>query len=150
MTDPIDLIGRRIDDPVVEKFLARHEGPHTVEPPDADQPGSRFVTADGSPVELSIDDSDVVRVVFLHLNGHGGKAEFDGCLPHDLLSTHTQDDVRQLLGDPQFARPPIADAILGPYGPADRYDRARYSIHLEYDERGTLVLVTVMAPAAVP
>ncbi len=145
MTDPTELIRRRIDDPLVEAFLARHGGPHTIDPPDADLPGSRAVTADQSPVELTIDNSDAVRVVFLHLNGYGGKTGFDGRLPYGLLSSHSQFDVRRLLGEPQFTRPALADSVLGLFGPADRYDHPSHSVHLEYDQDGILVLVTVMA-----
>jgi len=151
MTDPIDLIGKHIDDGSVTTFLAGHGGPHTVDEFDEDPAVDRYVTSATSGVVLSLDKLGFVEAVFLYLHGHEEKPEFQGRLPLGLSKDLTQASVRRLLGEPTFQRSATVDPLLGPYGPAERYDLASRSVHLEYAvHTGKLSLVTVMAASAVP
>jgi hypothetical protein len=151
MTDAVQLLGKHIEDPLVRAFLIRHGGGHELEPPDDDLPDRRYVTTHDSGVELSTDLEGMVRVVYLHLNGHEAKPAFVGDLPLGLSAGFMQRDVRRLLGQPQFERPGRDVPLLGRYGPSDRYDFDAYSIHLQYAETSSsLVLVTVMVRSAVP
>jgi hypothetical protein len=151
VTDPVLLLGRHVDDAAVQSFLLGAGGSHVREPIDEDLPDRQYVSSDDSGVELSIDPQGYVRVVYLHLDGHESKPGYSGSLPCGLHAGITQREARALLGVPQFAQPARELALLGRYGPVDRYDYPEFSVHLQYSEAAVrLELVTLMVPSAVP
>lgn len=63
----------------------------------------------------------------------------------------TQQEVRQMLGSPQFERQAGEIKYLGRFGPIDRYDFEDWSIHLQYSEtHGCIDQVCLAVFSAVP
>ena len=149
--DPLTLLGRQVDDRAVTSFIAAFSGTLTAEPPDPDLPDRRYFVGEATEIELLADDRNRLQTIFLYLNRYKGHREYRGPLPRGLLAAMTQQEVRQILGSPQFERQAGEIKYLGRFGPIDRYDFEDCSIHLQYSEtHGCIDQVSLAVLSAVP
>lgn len=116
---------------------------------DEEIPG-RFVDVFSAGVGLMVEDG-VIQAVNLYPVGRDDYAPYTGDLPLGLTPSMTRRDTRRVLGVPQFRREPGEVKFLRRVVAIERYDRAEWSVALEFDaSSGRIVLVQLMRPEAVP
>ena len=151
--EPLELLGRRLDDTDVQVYLSLLGPASEPEEEDNDEGVEKigeYVSFMDSGVEIE-SEAGVVQAVFLYPGGEDGFAAYRGPMPLATSMTDTQSDIRRLLGTPTFHMPAKELPFLGRRGPVDRYDRPAYSVAFDYDEHsGGIRLLTVMHPDAVP
>jgi hypothetical protein len=151
MTDkPLNLLGRPIGDRDVALFVESfaHTLRLSVNP---DLPERRYFVGDSGEIELLADEHENIQVIFLYLGGYKGHRPYRGPLPFGLHVGMSQEEVRATLGVPQFERPAAEVKYLGRFGPIERYDHGRHSLHFQYSEaHGGIEQVTLSVAAAVP
>jgi hypothetical protein len=149
--DPLTLLGRQVEDQAVTSFIAAFSGTLTAEPPDPGLPDRRYFVGEATEIELLADDRNRLQTMFLYLNRYKGHREYRGPLPRGLHTAMTQQEVRQMLGSPQFEREAGEIKDLGRFGRIDRYDFEDCSIHLQYSEtHGCIDQVSLAVISAVP
>ena len=149
----IDLLGRRLAEPVVAKRLAHY--PRLQAEPGG---GVGNDARDGVSYLRSLRDGLLIKVspdgeilaLFMMSDGKDGFSEFRGELPGRLNFAAEPEDAIRVLGPPASRR---AAASYGghPLGELLRYDWAAYSVHIQFraDHDG-IDLVTATVARQVP
>lgn len=100
------------------------------------------VAIDGS-WEARLGDDRSIQTIFLHPQ-HGAT------LPFPLHTSQFRSDVRAALGEPTRSGEGGMIPVLGTSRRWDRYDSEAASIHIEYLDDGSISMLTLMTPTAVP
>jgi hypothetical protein len=147
--DATEMLGRGIDDPAVRRFL-EGLGEVTESSLDEEQGASHYVAVVSAGIEV-ISEDGVIQALSLYSGLTPGTARYVGSLPLGLAIDSRRQEVRRLLGHPQFEREAADIEYLGRLGPTDRYDGPDFSVALDYDERTEKVtMVQLLLPTAVP
>lgn len=111
---------------------------------DADIPGNTLdYVADHAGFSFACDDHGITTI-FVESDEF---AQFLG----GISFSHNREEVRCFLGKPSKIGKPYSDPILGEYGPWDRYDDDRQSIHIEYEPRADRIKrITLMRADVAP
>ncbi|TIT77765.1 MAG: hypothetical protein E5W56_07875 [Mesorhizobium sp.] len=93
---------------------------------------------------FTCDSDETINTIFVESD------DFDKSLIEISFSTRRW-EVQSILGLPSKSGKPHTDPILGEYGPWDRYDEERYSIHIEYQPYADRIRrITLMRTDVVP
>lgn len=98
-------------------------------------------------VELQAGSDDRIQTVFLTRQPETPL----GAGLDDLPFVWTRSDVREHLGAPERSGSRHVDPILGAHGPWDRFARAGFSIHVQFDpDHDEIARITLMRADVVP
>jgi len=112
----------------------------------AEEPRISYVFS-GHGLQLWCEPSGLVRSMFLRPEATGSLAAHLCDLPFDF----DREQVLRRLGVPEKSGPMTKDAILGWFGPWDRFARSEYAIHIQYRfECEGIALITLMRCDTVP
>jgi hypothetical protein len=92
-----------------------------------------------------------VMAIQLHAEGYEEYNGYAGPMPEGISFSYSRRAVQERLGNPSAAGGGNMIQFFGKASPWDRFDRAEYSVHIQYtDDEAAINLVTVMRPEFVP
>lgn len=101
-------------------------------------------TSKESGLSVTCDHNERIASMFIYAN------RFDQALI-DIPLSSGRSEVLALLGKPTRSGAAHVDPILGKYGPWDRFDDPRHSIHIQYEpDADKIKLVTLMRADVAP
>jgi hypothetical protein len=113
---------------------------------DLDPPLVDYIS-DPEGIDFVCDEAGEVETIFVYNDNDRRFAEAFEDLPFSC----TRQDVRDRLGRPSKSGEPMTDEILGRYGPSDRFENERYTIHVEYHlDSMSIKQITLMRADVVP
>ncbi|CAN7510505.1 hypothetical protein [Mesorhizobium sp. LjRoot246] len=112
---------------------------------DNDLPDNKVnYVADRYDFSFACDSHETISTIFIGSDHFG---QFLG----GISFSHDRGELQGFLGAPSKSGKPYSDPILGEYGPWDRYDDGRQSIHIEYEPRADRIRrITLMRADVVP
>jgi hypothetical protein len=104
-----------------------------------------------APHEISDPKQLYIRAFLLHRAGHERHAGYQGILPLGLAFSEGEAGVLKTLGPPTRSGGGDESVLLQRTNPLwHRYDFADWSLHVQFDDAGTLEMVTLSAPEIRP
>jgi hypothetical protein len=151
MNDMTLLLGQPVSDPHVSSLLS-HIG--IAQPLASPQPDESYTGVESEAHGIGInvaraEDIDLpaadelpegtlaVSTIFMFAEGEQGHTQFQGLLPEGLKFSMSRDEVRALLGAPQWSSPVL---------PIDRWHKDRYRLVVDFDNAETIRLVSIGLP----
>lgn len=121
-------------------------------PPDLEKVEDRsYLTLPDAGLAFVADQSSKVTSIQLYRQGYQEFKGFTGPLPEGISFEHTRLDVERLLGNPSESGGGIYIQHFGEAPVWDRFDRAVYSLHVQYSKDAKSIdLVSIMSLSAVP
>lgn len=111
-----------------------------------DEPRTYYAFS-GKGLELRCDRDDIVTVIFMYSEDHGGFEEYLFELPFSLK----REQVLERLGTPSQQGEKFNDSILGECGAWDRFSQSDSTIHFEYKvDVDEINKITLMRSDVVP
>ncbi|RWE56472.1 MAG: hypothetical protein E5W09_19015 [Mesorhizobium sp.] len=112
---------------------------------DEDLPDNRVNhVADRCDFSFACDTDETITTIFIESDDFGQFLS-------GISFSRNRREVQGFLGAPSKSGKPYSDPILGEYGPWDRYDGGRHSIHIEYQPYADRIRrITLMREDVVP
>lgn len=113
---------------------------------DLDRPRVDYIS-DPEGVDFVCDEAGIVRTIFVYNDNDRRFAE----ALEDLPFSCARQEVRDRIGSPSKSGESMTDEILGRYGPWDRFENEKYTIHVEYHlDSMSIKQITLMRADVVP
>ena len=139
-----DLLGRHMDDPVVESVFERFDFKISIADENGEEPLEWAATSYSMGMEFAIESDGVISTCFFYLKGDDEFHPFQGQMLHDLDRLFSRHEVRRALGSPTSFNLRAGTFLNLRIGPWDRYDD-EISLHFEYDDDGSHIeMITAM------
>jgi len=95
-------------------------------------------------IDFTCRDTGRISTIFFSPAGEAAKI-------FELPTSLARNEIRDQFGEPDASGEGMVDAVLGAFGPYDRYDYPDYSAHFEYfPDQDKIKLVTLMTSSVVP
>jgi len=146
-TELVKLLGNRLDDVSELPFvLALNEAGQAKMVHDR-----LYLEYPNSGIAFDADLDGRVTSVFLYTEGFQGNKGFAGELPEGISFTDNRRLIHSRLGQPSASGGGTIIQFFGKAPKWDRFDRASYSLHIQYgDGYETVDLVSLMRPDSIP
>lgn len=141
------LLGARLHDFEIRRFFRDIGGQPSVQ----EEEDGTYYEFLRSGISLLFDLDSRLKAIHLYSSGRDEYSEYVGNVPGGLTFRDRKEEVIRKLGNPTRSGGGEKTLLADRIAEWVRYDYTNYSLHAEFSEpRGTVSLVTVISPEAVP